>query len=243
MNATKTEKIIFCIIGIVIIGFILYNAFYTKQSTETTEKVTTETTEEVTTENPVSVGVDDTPRTSSITQPAILEKNEEAAEAPVVVENFENVSPYNYAYINGFNMENTNKEPIIKPAIINTDIGLVMDGQRFDPTKPYSSLLTPFEGVYDGIKNPYMIDLGCVNNKSCGSLKYVRTSAGCSSPMYPVPFNMKINPVILKNAKNYVPSPYSGTNVLDNAGYACVPRNDWEILNARGGNAKTVKFD
>lgn len=98
---------------------------------------------------------------------------------------------------------------------------------------------TAWQDVYFNEENDlsFMLPLGDDPKKNYGSMRFTDRSPACCAPTYPVPFKIPVDKEIMKNAGDYVPSPYMGNNNWSNSGCSCVRKEDAHALFTRGNNA------
>ena len=68
-------------------------------------------------------------------------------------------------------------------------------------------------------------------------LNFNMCSPSCCSPQYPPSFPMPVDPMICMSGQDFVPSPYTCKNDLQNSGCLCMTKDQSDLLYSRGGNA------
>lgn len=133
------------------------------------------------------------------------------------------------------NTEGQQEQLNILPKFVDKVSSTVEDGVKLikQPVE------TAWSDVYLNENNDlsFMLPLGDDPKKNYGSMRFTDRSPACCAPTYPVPFKIPVDKEIMKNAGDYVPSPYMGDNNWTNSGCACVRKEDAQALFSRGNNA------
>ena len=133
------------------------------------------------------------------------------------------------------NTEGQQEQLNILPKFVDKVSSTINDGVKMiaEPTE------TAWSDVYLNENNDlsFMLPLGDDPKKNYGSMRFTDRSPACCASTYPVSFKIPVDKEIMKNAGDYVPSPYMGDNNWNNSGCACVRKEDAQALFHRGGNA------
>ena len=121
---------------------------------------------------------------------------------------------------------------------INPEVGSIVDGPG------YETGLGSETGNVDGVdqsmltKVPsdyYFLDDGSGGKYSITSNLF---SKSCCSAQWPLPFAMKYDPYVCNNKSEYVGSNIMGNNTFEDAGCACLTKDQAKFLYNRGGNGR-----
>lgn len=133
------------------------------------------------------------------------------------------------------NTEGQQEKLNILPKFVDKLSSSVQDAVKMIPQETETS----WQDIYMNEKNDnsFMISLGDDPKKNYGSMRFTDRSPACCASTFPVPFKIPVDKEIMKNAGDYVPSPYMGNNNWSNSGCACVRKEDAQALFHRGGNS------
>jgi hypothetical protein len=130
-------------------------------------------------------------------------------------------------------------QPEIKPDVksesrnapkINPQVGSIIDGPGFeagDVDGVDQAIITKIPSDY------YFLDDGADGKYSITSNLF---SVNCCSSQWPVPFHQKYDPYVCKNKSEYVGSNIFGNNTFQDAGCACLTKDQAKFLYTRGTN-------
>jgi hypothetical protein len=125
-----------------------------------------------------------------------------------------------------------NKPMERKDVDINPEMGSIISGPGFE------------KGEVDGVdqkifskipQDYYFLDDGADGKYSITSNLF---SKSCCSAQWPVPFKNAYDPYVCNNKDQYVGSNIMGNNTFQDAGCACLNRNQAQFLYNRGGNGR-----
>ena len=81
-----------------------------------------------------------------------------------------------------------------------------------------------------------MNDDNLYSDKEDSGLIHNMCSKACCSAQYPLPFKLKIDPMLAESKEEYYPSNYTCNNGWQDAGCVCMTVQQRESLDNRGGN-------